>query len=564
MGGRGLGPAPRRCGTTGDESGGRMKHLLVRMTQFMKRPESRLAAGALLLMAAVAMLINVTLVSCEQTGRSTPGLGEGPIATPAPIPGPGETPDGGGATGPAAGAGFAASRVTREPVMRVRLLAAVDRVTVSARGGAVQVSPLSGESVAAVAASGPGIALRGPVEVRRQGTKWVAGGGTLPLVGAGGGLVISAAGGNADEVTINGVGYPGRMVLWPRSDAARAGAFDVIEHVGLETYLPGVVAKEMYAGWPAAAYQVQAVCARTYAIHELLRVGGRGAYDVEAGERDQAYLGATTNRAAADAVRATRGWVLTDRADGEGDILRAYYSSTCGGRMASAADTWPTSAGFEFNLAAPIQARPGGREWACQSAPMSRWTITRDRQELVARLRTFGERQRAMVRQIKDLWAIDVLSTNVDGRPNAFKIIEPGGKWYRLSGEQLRLALNTNVTPAAPGDAAGELLTSIEPAPATIGFAGEAAESAVAGPPPAAPAPRPVVIPPIDRKSRVPSSDLAVTGPRGSSVVTITGRGFGHGVGMCQFCAKAFAERGEDWRTMVQRFYPGAGVRRAY
>lgn len=527
----------------------------------MKRPESRLAAGAILLMAAMAMLINVTMVSCEETGRATPGLGDGPIATPAPGAMPGDAPEAGGG-GAATGAAFAVSRITREPVMRVRVLGSVDRVTVSGRAGGVLVSPLAGETVAAVAATGQGIALRGPVELRRQGSQWVAGGGALPLVGTGSGLVVSAAAGNGDEVTINGVAYPGRMVLWPRSDAARAGAFDVIEHVGLETYLPGVVAKEMYSGWPGAAYQVQAVCARTYAIHELLRVGGRGSYDVEAGERDQAYLGATANRAAADAVRSTRGHVLTNRADGEGDILRAYYSSTCGGRMASAADTWPTSAGFEFNLAAPLQARAGGREWACQNAPMSNWSITRDRQELVERFKTFGERQRAMVRQIKDLWAIEPLSANADGRPNAFKITEPGGKWYRLSGEQLRLALNTNVA-VAPSSGSGPL-TSVDPAATTMGFEGETGESTVVGPPALAASSRPMVIPAIDRKSRVPSSDLVVTGPRGTSVVTITGRGFGHGVGMCQYCAKAFAERGEDWRTTIQRFYPGAGVRAAY
>jgi SpoIID/LytB domain protein len=46
--------------------------------------------------------------------------------------------------------------------------------------------------------------------------------------------------------------------------------------------------------------------------------------------------------------------------------------------------------------------------------------------------------------------------------------------------------------------------------------------------------------------------------------VTIRGRGFGHGVGMCQFCTKAFAERGDNWRDIVLRYYPGAKLERAY
>jgi len=68
------------------------------------------------------------------------------------------------------------------------------------------------------------------------------------------------------------------------------------------------------------------------------------------------------------------------------------------------------------------------------------------------------------------------------------------------------------------------------------------------------------------------SGDMEVDVPRAfggnvavmGTTVTINGRGFGHGVGMCQYCAKGFAERGEDWRAMLTRFYPGARVVAAY
>jgi stage II sporulation protein D len=46
--------------------------------------------------------------------------------------------------------------------------------------------------------------------------------------------------------------------------------------------------------------------------------------------------------------------------------------------------------------------------------------------------------------------------------------------------------------------------------------------------------------------------------------ITIHGRGFGHGVGMCQYCTKAFADRGRHWRDIVLGFYPGAKLERAY
>jgi stage II sporulation protein D len=334
----------------------------------------------------------------------------------------------------------------------------------------------------------------------------------------------------------------------------------VVEHIPLEEYLPGVVAKEMLTGWPLGAYQVQAVCARTYALHERLRTAGGGAaaasrtwFDVESSDRDQVYNGATNNKAAIEAVRSTRGWVL---ADGD-QLLRAYFSSTCGGRTASARDTWPTGPGFEFNLAGPIQAH--ARESACNASPLFRWSVTRDRAELVRRLQTYGERNQLMVRKIKDLWLIEPLAVNVDGRPNLYKVMEPGGTWYQLSGEQLRLALNQSVpTPVGAGVLGGT------GGGVTVPVQGYGAEASGNSALPVAPAAMPAPLPDVDRKSRVASSDLEVIGPRGAASATINGRGFGHGVGMCQYCAKAFAERGEDWRVTVLRFYAGARLAPLY
>jgi SpoIID/LytB domain protein len=138
-------------------------------------------------------------------------------------------------------------------------------------------------------------------------------------------------------------------------------------------------------------------------------------------------------------------------------------------------------------------------------------------------MRSFGQRQGLLIRAIKDLHSVEVMEWNMDGRPKRYKIIEPGGTWYHLSAEELRLACNASLPP-------GE------------GVA-------------------------IDRASRVSSGDMTFVvsraGQSGGSAA-ISGRGFGHGVGMCQFCANGFARRGETWQTMLRRFYPGASIVRAY
>lgn len=44
--------------------------------------------------------------------------------------------------------------------------------------------------------------------------------------------------------------------------------------------------------------------------------------------------------------------------------------------------------------------------------------------------------------------------------------------------------------------------------------------------------------------------------------ITIEGRGYGHGVGMCQFGALGMAEQGKDYRRILSHYYPGTRLKR--
>ncbi len=49
-----------------------------------------------------------------------------------------------------------------------------------------------------------------------------------------------------------------------------------------------------------------------------------------------------------------------------------------------------------------------------------------------------------------------------------------------------------------------------------------------------------------------------------SGVAVFTGRGSGHGVGLCQWGARERARRGESYREILAHYYPGAEIRRMY
>ncbi len=44
----------------------------------------------------------------------------------------------------------------------------------------------------------------------------------------------------------------------------------------------------------------------------------------------------------------------------------------------------------------------------------------------------------------------------------------------------------------------------------------------------------------------------------------LTGRGFGHGVGMCQWGAQGMSSAGEDYRAILGKYYPGSKIERIY
>jgi stage II sporulation protein D len=169
---------------------------------------------------------------------------------------------------------------------------------------------------------------------------------TIPVKGP---LVVRS--GKA-PVSLDGVAYRGRFEV-----TAQNGFLRVVNGVGLEDYVQGVVAGEMPRTWPLEALKAQAVAARSYALKNVLK--GKP-YDLYADARSQVYGGiAAEQPESTDAVRATAGRVVTY----DGEIASTYYFSTSGGKTASALDV--------FGFAVPyLVSRPD--PWD-KASPYHRW-----------------------------------------------------------------------------------------------------------------------------------------------------------------------------------------------
>ena len=150
-----------------------------------------------------------------------------------------------------------------------------------------------------------------------------------PAKKIGGPLVFSAG---AAPLAVNGKRYRGSLEV-----AVVSGRLRVVNVVGLDAYLLGVVPSEVPSTWPAEALKAQAVAARSYAL--ATRKPG-GAFDAYADTRSQVYGGLDAEKPETTAaVQETSTQVVLYG----GKVATTYFFSTSGGRTASIEDAWPGS-----------------------------------------------------------------------------------------------------------------------------------------------------------------------------------------------------------------------------
>lgn len=291
------------------------------------------------------------------------------------------------------------------------------------------------------------------------------------------------------------------------------GGLEVIATLPMEDYLAGVTSKELFASWPLGAYEAQSISARSYAMHQrTLARARKQPYDLESTTADQVFGGRSELSVAQQAAKNTRGEVLVE----QGQVLRAYFHSTCGGRPASAVGAFGGGSGQRYNHRRALAE--SDRAWACggdKAAPLYRWSRTRTLMDAEAQLRSWGKANRHAIGSIGTLRGIEAKVVNDVGRAETFTVTDSRSTKYALRAEDLRRALSR----AEDGST-------------------------------------------LPREQSLPSADFVAQVSR--ERVVIEGRGHGHGVGLCQYCAKGFADQGVSAREMLSEFYPGATVVRLY
>jgi SpoIID/LytB domain protein len=131
----------------------------------------------------------------------------------------------------------------------------------------------------------------------------------------------------------------------------------VIDTVGLEAYLKGVVPAEMPSAWLPEALKAQAVAARSYA---LANVATGRPFDLYGDTRSQVFGGVKVeNSATSAAVDATKGQVVLYK----GKVANTLFFSTSGGRTASALESTGIAVPYLVPVTDPYDTASPYHDW---------------------------------------------------------------------------------------------------------------------------------------------------------------------------------------------------------
>jgi peptidoglycan hydrolase-like amidase len=372
------------------------------------------------------------------------------------------------------------------------------------------------------------------VTVGRDGDAfWVESGDDPRKTGLAGPISVNGTGDGAplrNQSTSSGPPTPYRGTL--QVTASPGNNVALVNVLGLEEYIYGVVTKELPALFGQEPLKAQAVAARTYAIaRKLVAPHKAQSADICDTQHCQAFAGLTGEHAnGRAAVDATRGKVLMYN----GAVFEPYYSSACGGHTEAASRIFGMStdprdadnvADGELPKGADLTADDGAlkffksADWDsnCSGSDRYRWSYSWDPDQLKAMVnagiaryqgtQTVASSGDARVEQLEN---VSIPERGPSGRAMSVRFEAPGVAWEVRRDWGIRNFL----------------------------------------------------IPPGG--SQLPSSAIALEIERGDdqtiSKLTVYGAGWGHGAGLCQWGTRGLAARGQSFDQILAYYYPSADI----
>lgn len=325
--------------------------------------------------------------------------------------------------------------------------------------------------------------------------------------------------------------YRGKLTV-----SAKDGGLVLVNELGLEEYLYGVLPSEMPVSYGLEALKVQAVCARSFACKSVEDGGQFPEYgaDVDDSTASQVYNNAEEAEIACQAVDETKGEVLYS-----GDEpVKAYFFSTSCGVTSDASDVWLSSADIPYLEAGLQDAVVVGSDGeAAVTAPDNAVPDLSDEDAFRnfindTDLRDYYEKEISWFRWKVHLEPADI-KTSIE-EPVKLTVTQRGS-----SGVAKRLVVEggNGETVVLEGE------YNIRKALSTAGKTIECADGQT-----------------VMNQTMLPSGYFYVD--KNGDGFDISGGGFGHGVGMSQNGVAKMCERGMDYETILSHYFKGTEIKK--
>lgn len=269
---------------------------------------------------------------------------------------------------------------------------------------------------------------------------------------------------------------------------------DLINFVDLENYLKGVIAKEMPLGKGEEHLEALKAFAICARTYALVKMNkGKSLFDIFSDTRDQVYEGKFAES------------TISNKAvdETEGMILTyhsqpaiVYYHSTCGGENENVENVFPQSP-----LPYLISIKDGIQPY-CSISPRFEWEETYSEDQFIEKLYN----AKLISNKNYSIEDIQIVSTFSSGRVEDLKIVlsgSDGEKEIHLYGNEIRSKIRST------------------------------------------------------KKNQMLWSTMFTVERTSNGNIVLEGKGFGHGVGLCQWGAIGQSKQGIDFKTILEHYFPG-------
>ncbi len=327
-------------------------------------------------------------------------------------------------------------------------------------------------------------------------------------------------------LVINGKRYRGTMEFrrYPDSDLT------LINTLGIEPYLYGVVPSELEASAPEEALKAQAVAARTYTYKNMNKYKKWG-FDLTDTISSQVYSGYEGEKVQTNlAVDNTSG----QKALYNGQLASLFYFSSSGGMTEDNVNVWGYDFPYLKSVQDPYEAKNSYNYYwqkVLTAADIEKYLLTSGVD--LGTVLSVTTSEFSISKRVIKLRIVGTKQTMVFQKDACRTLLEFPSQMYTLGGAPTMAVLSADgsVVELPPGGLSVMSAGGMGSVPA-----GGSVAVAIGG-----------------------DGSLAYTGTA-SGVFVFTGLGWGHGVGMSQEGAKGFARNGYTYTQILQHYFPGVTI----